>query len=104
MMQKFIIEENFELDENILDLVMLATRIDSMIHSGDLKTKNFDIVEKIIDLRTLIGCATELLFDYENAKDENLKHEFGYQYSEMFVDIEDMVEELSGMYTNLYFH
>jgi hypothetical protein len=44
------------------------------------------------------------MMEYERVKDEDLKHEFGYQLSELFAEIEDQLEEANRLGTNLYIH
>ena len=56
------------------------------------------------ELCAMIDGAMELWVQFDKAEDEDLKHEFGFQYSELIVEIGDMMEEMNSNGINLYLH
>jgi hypothetical protein len=89
-------------DSDILSLSSFANCIDSLFGTKELREKG--LIEELTEIRASIDCAVELLLEYDNAKDIDLKDEFGFQYSEIIADIEEMIEELSNQGINLYIH
>ena len=61
--------------------------------------------EDMVDFYVSVKNALELLVEFDEAEDENLKHEFGYQYAQTVSDIDEMLLEMnkdSGI--NLFLH
>lgn len=91
-----------EYDNDILSLSRLSNCIDSLFGKKEIKTEY--ALEEITELRASIDCAALLFLEYENAEDEDLKHEFGFQYSEIVANIGDQLEEINRLGNNLYIH
>jgi len=101
--QESLLLEDEEIEDfNILNLSCLAYCIDSLVGTKELKIKG--TINEITEIRAAIDCAAELMMEYDRAKDEDLKHEFGYQLSELFAEIEEQLEESNRFGTNLYIH
>lgn len=96
--------DEFEFDNDILNLSCLLSCIKSIIGTDAVKSKRTDIAEDLVEVCARIGEAMELISSYDRAQDEDLKHEFGFQYSEIIADIGDMMEEINEKGINLYIH
>jgi len=101
--QELLLDEEEEIEDfSFLNLSRLAYCIDSLVGTKEIKAKG--TINEITEIRAAIDCSAELMMEYERVKDEDLKHEFGYQLSELFAEIEEQLEEANRLGTNLYIH
>ena len=66
-----------------------------------------DSKESMIDLYVDVKSALDLLSKYDQAtedENEDLKHEFGFLYSETLATIEDKMNNINNKGINLYLH
>jgi hypothetical protein len=88
-------------DEDILNLSCLASCIENLIKTSDAKIK---AIEELSEIKADIDCAMQMLLAYDKELDEDLKHEFGFQYSDLVADIGEQMEDINRLGINLYIH
>lgn len=98
--EETIFETNDDYSDDIYNLIYLSNNINSIIEENQEK----GIKDEIVELRASIDCAMDLLLKYEDEKDEDSKHDFGFEYSELIVDIGEQLEEINKLGISLYLH
>jgi hypothetical protein len=79
------------LDEAV-ELYRLSRRLDSCI-ADDVDRSNL-VEQEMIDLLCMIKDALDYHQEYDDAEDEDEKHEIGFQYSIITADIFDKLKEV----------
>lgn len=86
-------------DKDIDDLSCLSCCLESIEHMKDVY-----INDKLIDIKKLVSNAIDLLFKYSSEKNEDSKHEFGFEYSETMANLCDQIEEINNLGISFYIH
>jgi hypothetical protein len=89
--------------DNVLSLCSLSGCLRSLLRDGTARSE--ETIEEMIDLYVSVEDALELLSEFDKIEDNDFRDDVGYRYSEIVVDIEDMLVDInkeSGI--NLFIH
>lgn len=90
-----------ETTDEIIGLYKLSNCIRYSFQHG---IKNESAVDEIVDLYCFVSDAIDLLVGFDCAEDEDIKHEFGFQYSEVILDVEKSLDAVNTLGISFYIH